>query len=135
MWSPVTTAQPVTGRILTNAQVFEEEGCFFLRVQFSVPVRYTSHFPEAAGDQIRIMVNPFALTNDDQAARLSREAVRPPYDVDVPVTDISYEGDSPGGPVLLVQFRRPLSYSVGQGSDFRSILIGIPGPERVSPCI
>jgi hypothetical protein len=120
---------------MTDAQVFEEEGCSFLRVQFSNPIRYQSHFPEEAGDEIRIRVAPFALSNDDQAALLSREAVRPPYDVDVPVTDISYDGRSLEGPSLLIQFRRPLSYSVGQGSDFRSILIGIPGPARVSPCI
>jgi hypothetical protein len=134
-WSPVTTAQRVTGRIMTGAQVFEEEGCTFLRVQFSIPIRYTSHFPEGAGDEIRIRVTPFALSNDDQAAVRTREAVRPPYDVDIPVTDISYDGGSLEGPVLLVEFRRPLTYSVGQGSDFRSILIGIPGPERITPCI
>lgn len=106
-----------------------------LRVQFSIPMRYTSHFPEEAGDQIRIRVTPFALSNDDQAAVSSREAVRPPYDVEIPATDISYDGTSLEGPVLLVEFRRPLTYSVGQGSDFRSILIGVPGPERLSPCI
>ena len=131
----VATAQRVTGRVLTGTQLFEKEGCSFIRVQFSMPVNYTSHFPAEAGDELRIRVTPTPLNTDDQIALLSREAVRPPFDVDVPITNISYEGDLREAPVLVIEFRRPLSYFVGQGTDFRSVLIGIPGPERASPCI
>jgi hypothetical protein len=134
-WTTVATAQRVTGRVLTGTQLFEKEGCTFVRVQFSMPVRYTSHFPVEAGDELRIRVAPTALNPDDEVALLSREAVRPPFDVDVPIINISYEGDLLNAPALVVEFRRPLSYFVGQGTDFRSILIGIPGPERASPCI
>jgi hypothetical protein len=128
-------AQRVTGRLLVGAQVFQKEGCGYLQVRFSVPVSYRSHFPVEAGDEIRIRVDPRALSPDDEAASLSREAVRPPYDPDLPVVNVSYEGDSLEGPVLIIEFRRPLSYSVGQGSDYRSVLVGVPGPERDTPCI
>ena len=127
-------AQRVTGRIVAGAQIYEDEGCDFLRVQFSIPMSYTSHFPEHAGDVLLVRVTPHPLTGDDREASLSREAVRPPYSVDLPVVNVSYDGGTLEGPVLRVEFRRPLSYSVGQGSDFRSILIGVPGPERATPC-
>ena len=133
-FAPGAGAQRVTGRIVAGAQIYEDEGCDFLRVQFSIPVSYTSHFPEHAGDVLLIRVTPHALTGDDREASLSREAVRPPYSVDLPVVNVSYDGGSLEGPVLRVEFRRPLSYSVGQGSDFRSVLIGVPGPERATPC-
>jgi hypothetical protein len=134
-WVAGAAAQRVTGRIMLGARVFQQEGCGYLQVRFSVPVSYRSHFPVEAGDEVRIRVDPRALTPDDEAASLSREAVRPPYDPDLPVVNVSYEGDSLEGPVLIIEFRRPLSYSVGQGADYRSVLVGVPGPERDTPCI
>ena len=81
---------------------------------------------------------PFAMAKiprSDREGLLLREAVSPPDDFDLGILVIVYDGELSSGPVLTLVFRRPLSYDVSQGRDFRSIVVGVPGPERAEPCV
>jgi hypothetical protein len=133
--STAVLAQPTTDRVLSGADVREQVGCTFIRVEFNFPVQYISHFPPAAGDELRIQINPIVVNPSDREALLLREAVSPPGDADLGILAIVYDGELSSGPVLTMIFRRPLSYDVGQGRDFRSIVIGVPGPDRAEPCV
>ncbi len=137
-WLAVTSAvlaQPTTDRVLRYARLLEGNDCTYIQIQFNFPVQYTSHFPPHAGDELRIDVNPIVAGVQERAALLLREAVSPPPSDDLGLQSIIYDGELGSGPVVTLHFRRPLSYSVGQGHDFRSILVGIPGPDRTTPCL
>ncbi|MDX2315328.1 MAG: hypothetical protein QNL90_14765 [Gammaproteobacteria bacterium] len=129
------SAQPTTYRVLKDAILLEGNDCTYIQIEFNFPVQYINHFPPKAGEELRIQVNPIITNVEERAALLLREALSPPRDADVGLLSIIYDGDLSSGPVLTLQFRRPLSYSVGQGRDFRSVLVGIPGPDRTTPCL
>ncbi len=137
-WAALSTdvpAQPTTDRVLTDVRVLEGNDCTYFQIEFNFPVQYVNHFPPDAGDELRIQVNPIIVNLQDRAALLLREALSPPESGDLGLLSIIYDGELSSGPVLTLQFRRPLSYSVGQGRDFRSVLVGIPGPDRTTPCL
>jgi hypothetical protein len=109
--------------------------CTYIQIEFNFPVQYINHFPPNAGDELRIQINPIIGNVRDRDALLLREALTPPRSDDLGLLSIIYDGELSSGPVVMLQFRRPLSYSVGQGHDFRSVLVGIPGPDRTTPCL
>lgn len=131
----VVSAQPTTDRVLRDARLLVGNDCEYIQVEFNFPVQYINHFPPNAGDELRIQINPIIVSPQDRAALLLREALSPPENGDLGLLSIIYDGELSSGPVLTLQFRRPLSYSVGQGHDFRSVLVGIPGPDRTTPCL
>jgi len=133
--SGIVSAQPTTDRVLSDARLLEGNDCTYIQIEFNFPVQYINHFPPKAGDELRIQINPIIGNVQNRAALLLREALSPPRSDDLGLLSIIYDGELSSGPVVTLQFRRPLSYSVGQGHDFRSVLVGIPGPDRTSPCL
>ncbi len=163
--SSAVSAQPTTVRVLQDVRLLEGNDCAYFQIEFNFPVQYISHFPPDAGDELRIQINPIIvnprdrcdllinpeercncllnpqdrsdclLNPRDRSPLLQREALSPPEGGDLGLLSIIYDGELSAGPVLTLQFRRPLSYSVGQGHDFRSVLVGIPGPDRTTPCL
>ena len=133
--SSAVLAQPTTVRVLQDVRLLEGNDCTYFQIEFNFPVQYINHFPPDAGDELRIEINPIIVNPQDRSALLLREALSPPENGDLGLLSIIYDGELSAGPVLTLQFRRPLSYSVGQGHDFRSVLVGIPGPDRTTPCL
>ena len=133
--SSAVLAQPTTVRVLQDVRLLEGNDCTYFQIEFNFPVQYINHFPPDAGDELRIEINPIIVNPQDRSALLLREALSPPENGDLGLLSIIYDGQLSSGPVLTLQFRRPLSYSVGQGRDFRSVLVGIPGPDRTTPCL
>jgi hypothetical protein len=41
---------------------------------------------------------------------------------------VVYDGEMAGGPYLILQFRKPVVFVVGQGRDFRSVVVTLPKP-------
>ena len=133
--SSAVLAQPTTVRVLQDVRLLEGNDCTYFQIEFNFPVQYINHFPPNAGDELRIHVNPIISNVQNRAALLLREALTPPRDDDLGLLTLIYDGELSSGPIVMLQFRRPLSYSVGQGHDFRSVLVGIPGPDRTTPCL
>jgi hypothetical protein len=118
-------AQPAGGRIISDVVVNEHADTTDLRIEFTFPVRYISHYPEDSGDTLEIKLNEVVISSVDAGFLHERESVRLPKVKSIPLLDISYEGDLPGGPYLTIRFRLPVTYKVSQGSDFRSVLVTV----------
>lgn len=116
-------AQPVRGRIISDVALSEQADTSEIRIEFSFPVRYVRHFPTDIGDTIQIQLRPVAVSNIDAGQVNGRESARLPAGSDIPLLDISYEGDLPGGPYLTVRFYQDVAFSIQQGVDFRSLTI------------
>lgn len=129
-----TQAQPVRDKILADADIRQESECAFVRVGFNFPVRYVKHFPYEYGEELRIQLDPIAISPVDRDALFKRESMRPPSNEIAALLEIIYEGDMEGGPFLTLLFRRPVAFKVGQGADFRSLMIVVPGSKASAPC-
>lgn len=133
--APGLQAQPVRDRILASAHLFEDAGCAVVRVNLNLPIRYLSHFPPAYGDELRIRLRPIVVSSEDRALLLRRESVRAPESDRAAIAKIVYEGDDISGPVLTFIFRHPVAFKVGQGSDFRSLVVAISGETPSDTCL
>jgi hypothetical protein len=128
-------AQSVKDRILAGVHLFETAGCAVVKVRLNLPVRYLSHVPPAYGDELRIKLRPILISSDDLAELFKRESVRAPMSAQAAIAKIVYEGDDVSGPVLTFFFRHPVAFKVGQGSDFRSLIIAVSGEEPSETCL
>ena len=118
-------AQPARGRIIADVAVSEKMDRTELGVEFTFPIRYMRHFPEDYGDTIEIQLKAVVVSEIDADLLQHRESIRLPETATVPLLDISYEGDLPGGPYLTVRFHTPVAFAVKQGTDFRSLTITV----------
>jgi len=128
-------SQPITDRVLAGVNALEVAGCVAVRVNFNFPIRYVSHFPAGFGHELRIKLRPIVVRSRDQPALFQRESVRAPTNNRAAIAEIRFEGDDPSGPVLTFLFRHPVAFKVGQGADFRSLVIAIPGKEPSESCL
>ncbi len=127
-------AEPVRDRILGNIDITESPECSIISIGFNFPVRYLRHFPYESGSELRIKLEPIAISQVDRSALFKRESYNPEGVGPSAVSEIIYEGDVEGGPFLTLIFRHSVRYTVEQGSDFRSVIIMVEGPEALHPC-
>ena len=113
-------------RILQDVFVYDEGNRSVLQVKFSVPVRYESHVPEKRGRVLNIKLRVVAFSGADRNDYIDESTIVPGFMEKVPVTDIAYEGDVPGGPLLSIRFSEPVSFKIAEDSSLRSLLISIP---------
>jgi hypothetical protein len=118
-------AEPVRNRILTDVTFNVDEQGFTVDVAFSLPVRYLRQFPPEQGETLQIRLGPLAISDVDAGLLRTRESARIPRDLALPLLDLSYEGDLPGGPYLTLRFTEPMRFTVQQGVDFRSLTISV----------
>ena len=119
------SAPPVRDKVLDEVQVVEKNGQPVVEVRFSFPLRYRSHFPQQSGQELRIRLLPVRIPPSDLNAAFRREGVVPRHAEDAAVDEVIYEGDSEGGPYLILNFTKAVSYEVIPGSDYRSISIAV----------
>ncbi len=128
-------AQPVRDRVLEGAQLYSrDDGCLVVNIDFSFPVRYVRHFPLHAHDELHIELRPIRLNPGDQDVLVQREAVFPENGENDVVEAVVYQGNSPNGPVLHLEFSGPRRAAVSQGGDFRSITVVVPGASSAATC-
>jgi hypothetical protein len=134
--------------IIDDIEITEESGCSEILVTFSFPIRYIKHFPYELGDDLRIKIQPIVSTNtifpdhgrvtatgsEERDALLTREPVLPPPNELAGLTKLVYEGDLPDGPFLTLFFDKVVAYEVGQGDDYRSLVIVVTAPDNPETC-
>jgi len=121
-------AQSVAGRILDEVTYQEKNDKIAISVNFNFPVRYLSHFPDEAGRELRIQLQPISVAADDLSALSRREIYSPARANPGNIREIIYEGDSYSKLFLTVYFNSQTSFSVEQGNDYRSLLVLIDPP-------
>lgn len=120
--------------IIDEVTVSERPDCSVVKVSFNFPVRYVKHFPYSTGDDLRIQLEPITRNVADREALFARETVLPPPNEIVGLSEVVYEGDIEGGPFLTLFFTRPVNFKVEQGTDFRSVVVTVAGPESKGLC-
>lgn len=131
---PVARAEPVLDRALSDVALVSRKSCSIISIGFNFRIRYVSHFPANRGRELRIRLQPL-----DRGVALAqifakREALRAPIDERAAIRAIEFEVRQAEGPILSIQFKRPRSYKVAQGSDFQSIIIAISGRKPSKNC-
>ncbi len=141
-------AAPVSGRILESIEVEDDIHRSQVKIQFSFPIRYESHFPKKDAKTVRINFRPMTISAVDLDALFQRESVIPHRTDLVPLESVVFEAETLGNEqtnlgnlsaserkqkeeelrtesdfYLILSFSRHVAFAVEQGSDFRSIVV------------
>ena len=127
-------AEAVTDQILSRADYFETSACAIVKVELNFPARYVRHFPFDHGRELRVELVPVRVDEDERKFLFRRESLRPPEESMTMISSILYEGSAVPRPTLTFAFRRDLSFKVGQGGDFRSLVVSIAKPDSSGAC-
>ncbi len=136
------------GDVLQGIQVLEKEDRIDLQIDFSIPLQYMRHFPPTSGDILQIQLRADVeapapppekadgdTTPPDQKAEqplpeasraaAKRESLLPPATDLVPLVNVNYEGEVPGGPFLTLRFKYGVEYTVAAGPGARSVIVSV----------
>lgn len=104
------------------------EGESELHIRFNTPMNYLSHTPSGRGQTLQIRLRPIVTggAGDVEVNGRSIHSWNPTPGV--PLIDVQYEGDLPGGQTLTLRFSRPVAYTVRSAPDLRSIVVTIRTP-------
>ncbi|MBE0584412.1 MAG: tetratricopeptide repeat protein [Desulfofustis sp.] len=96
-----------------------------IHIEFTLPIRYVRHFPLEYGREVRIQLRPILSNVQGSLEVRAKDALFPPEQNTAGLTRVEYDG-SGGQPTITLTFARARSYSVQQGTDFRSLNILLP---------
>lgn len=132
--SGIASAQEV---LLDDVETSVEPEWAVIRVHFTMPVNYVSHFPREHGQLLKIFINVAALDPQDISLRqetrhVSATPVLPAATITFdPPLSLNLQRDPWS---LSVRFNRDVNYNVRPGDDNRSIVIYLPVvPVETSP--
>ncbi len=111
--------------ILDDVIVHEEGSLLVLKVKTNVPIRYEDHFPVGPSDFVQIKVRPISLLGVDKNEYMGSDSILPGFIEQVPIMDVAYEGDVPGGPFLSLRFEEPIRYQVKEDPEMNGIFLFI----------
>lgn len=121
--------------VLQGIQITEKETVVELQIDFSQSLQYLRHFPPNAGEILQIQLQaPVEQIRDDKmdttgsgnsSATAKRESMLPPANDVVPLVNVTYEGDVPGGPFLTLRFRYAVEYTISGGPGGKSVVVGV----------
>ena len=100
-----------------------------VRIQFTMPVQYLYHFPVEHGDLVLIFFRVVTVNGDDISLREVVRRIR--ATANLPGFTVTYvhppSHDFVFDPLsVLIEFDRPVRYSVSAGKDKRSLYLTIP---------
>ena len=116
-------------RVLEAVRVVEEGGYAVVEVDFTVPVRQEGVLPEQGPSAlVQIKLRTVALAGDDRNEYLGRGALSG-VSRRVPLTDVAYEAQVPGGPLLTLRFERPVHFRLdpADGRNRLRFIVEDPG--------
>lgn len=124
--------------VLQGIQITEKETVIELQIDFAQPLQYLRHFPPNAGEILQIQLQaPVEQLRDEKAdaaagsnnvsasATAKRESMLPPANDVVPLVNVTYEGDVPGGPFLTLRFRFAVEYTLSSGPGGKSVVVSV----------
>lgn len=118
--------------VLTGIQVTEKEDRIDLQVDFAFPLQYMRHFPPNSGDILQIQLKA-GVADDAKGeseaaipkAAATKESMLPPANELVPLVNVNYEGEVPGGPFLTLRFKYNVEYTIVAGPDSKSVVVTV----------
>ena len=126
-------AEPAAEPILSAVSIAERDACSVIKIDFNARVQYLSHFPIETGDELRIVLKPDDHGLDARNPVINQESLRAPANERASVHAIEMEADTQGA-ALKIYFKHVVSYKIAPGSDFKSIVIAVPGSQPSVAC-
>ncbi|NOX69785.1 MAG: hypothetical protein GXP15_11405 [Gammaproteobacteria bacterium] len=97
-----------------------------ITVQFNCGVRYIDHEPAKGGDQMRIRLESTGICRGvSPLVENIREQYRPADADNAKLVNLEYDGETPAGPLLRLDFSEPVRFAIRPSSDDNTIAIRV----------
>jgi len=113
-------------KVLEDVLVFDEGNRVVLQVKFAVGVRYENHFPTGRTDFVQIKLREVSFGGSKKNEYIGGESILPGFVEKVPILDVAYEPNVPGGPFLSLRFKEPVTVQVTEDAGLRAINVSMP---------
>lgn len=112
-----------------------DESVANVEVRFNCKAQYLRHEPQGGGDRLRIYLDPTGICNGvSPIVAESRSRLRPFNADSAHLVDLEYDGDSPGQPVLTLNFSEPVNFDVDMSAVSFSLVVHVrPATEQAAP--
>lgn len=130
---PPAYAQTVSDRFLSRVTAQENGACATVSIDFNVPVRYTSHFPDRGGRELRIGVQPLNFNRGSLSTALATESLRPPVSAVAGIQRIQYDVSDPAGPTLVIQFDHDANWEVKADKTVTRLVVTVSSRDGCAP--
>lgn len=116
-------------QIVDDIEVRDGGALAEIRIIFSLPMRYQTHFPAERGEMVRVSFQAIAL--DDPGILKRDESKKSPPNKLIPAFTVTYNSHDScfagRDPVcMVIQFDKPVTYKVRQSEDNRSFYLYVP---------
>jgi len=116
-----------------------------IQVRFNCKAEYLRHEPQGGGDRLRIFLDPTGICNGvSPVVAESRSRFRPVNSDRAQLVDMEYDGDSPAGPTLTLNFSQPVAFDVDMSGVAFGLVVTVdansgnaaaPAPAANSPTV
>jgi hypothetical protein len=97
-----------------------------IEVRFNCKAEYLRHEPQDGGDRLRIYLEPTGICNGvSPVVAQTRGRLRPFNADDAQLVDMEYDGDSPAGPMLTLNFSQPVAFDVDMAGVSFSLVVNL----------
>jgi len=113
-------------KLLDDVLVTQEGNLVVLQVKTNLPIKYENHYPKGPSDFIQVKVRSVSLTDVGRNEYMGNDSILPGFIEQIPIMDVAFEGDVPGGPYISLRFKEPVNYKIKETSDLYGIKFLIP---------
>ena len=131
--APSSYGQTISDRFLSRVTAQENGACATVNIDFNVPVRYVSHFPDRGGRELRIGVQPLNFSRGSLSTALATESLRPPSSKVAGIQRITYDVSDPAGPTLVLQFDHDANWDVKPDRTATRLVVTVSGRDGCVP--
>lgn len=111
--------------VLEEVQLHSIDTGVEIDINFNAPMRYVTHSPATRGALLQIQLAPLS-SNDSGGQFTARKVLSWQSSPELPLRTLTYEGDAPGGPQMLLEFEREVDFTFKKFSDPLKLTLFLP---------
>lgn len=113
-------------KLLDDVVVTQEGNLVVLQVKTNLAIKYENHYPKGPSNFIQIKVRPVSLVSVNRNEYMGTDSILPGFIEQIPVMDVAFEGNVPGGPFISLRFKEAVNYKIKETSDLYGVKLMIP---------
>lgn len=115
--------QEAPAQLVSNFHITSDKDGNNLEFEFANPVRYLGHFPEGDSDILQVKLRAIGFSEFTENMSLMDQFLSPADSQESMLQDVRYEGNVPGGPFIVVKFKKTMAYRVSEINGLKGLLV------------
>lgn len=115
--------QEAPAQLVSDFHITSDKDGNNLEFEFANPVRYLGHFPDDNSDVLQVKLRAIGFTEFTENLSLMDQYLTPADSQESLLQDVRYEGNVPGGPFIVVKFKKPMAYRVSESNGLKGLIV------------